>query len=183
MLLTPAEILRQQPADYWFCLKARPKREHVAAACLRQNLNVEAFCPRMRLRRHTNRGPVWFIESMFPGYFFARFNYGTCHRRVKQAHGVSGIVQFGDRVGLLSDELISEIKRRMDKDGLVEIDQRLEPGQNVHVTQGPFEGFEAVVTRLIGARDRVEILIEWMGRSLQAEADVADLLPLTAPRS
>jgi transcriptional antiterminator RfaH len=182
MLLTPSEILRQQPADQWFCLKARPKREHLAAACLRQNLNVEAFCPRVRFRRHTNRGPVWFIESMFPGYFFAKFDYGTCHRRVKQAHGVSGFVQFGDRIGLLPDELISEIKGCMDKDELVEIDQRLESGQNVHVTRGPFEGFEGVVTHLISARDRVEILIEWMGRTLHAEADMADLLPLTGPR-
>ena len=67
----------------------------------------------------------------------------------------------------------------MGKDELVEIDQGLEPGQNVQITQGPFQGLEALVTRLIAARDRVEILIEWMGRSLHAEASVADLVPLT----
>jgi hypothetical protein len=38
------------------------------------------------------------------------------------------------------------------------------------------------VTRLISARDRVQILIEWMGRSVHAEASVADLVPLTEPR-
>ena len=32
------------------------------------------------------------------------------------------------------------------------------------------------------ARERVEILIEWMGRTLRAEADVTDLEPLTEPR-
>jgi hypothetical protein len=31
-------------------------------------------------------------------------------------------------------------------------------------------------------KDRVEILIEWMGRSLRAEASVADLAPLSSPR-
>ncbi len=68
----------------------------------------------------------------------------------------------------------------MGKDELVEINQGLQPGQNVQITQGPFQGLEALVTRLIAARDRVEILIEWMGRSLHAEASVADLVPLTS---
>jgi transcriptional antiterminator RfaH len=184
MLLTASEILCEQPGDWWFCLKAQPKREHIAAACLRQiHFEVEVFCPRVRFRKHTNRGPVWFVESMFPGYLFARFDYATLHRRVRQGPGVSGFVQFGDRLALLPDQLISEIKARMGKDELMEIDQGLEPGQNVQITQGPFQGLEALVTRLIAARDRVEILMEWMGRSLRAEVSVADLAPLTGPRS
>jgi len=183
MLLTVSEILRDQPVRSWFCLKAQPKREHIAAACLRQNFAVEAFCPRVRLRKHTNRGPVWFVESMFPGYLFARFDYATFHRRVRQGHGVSGFVQFGDRIGLLPDEMISEIKGRMGEDEILEIDQGLQSGQQVQVTQGPFQGFEALVTRLITARDRVEILIEWMGRSLHAEARLADLVPIGESRS
>jgi transcriptional antiterminator RfaH len=183
MLLTASEISREQPSDWWFCLKAQPKREHIAAACLRQNSEVEVFCPRVRFRKHTNRGPVWFVEPMFLGYLFAQFDYATFHRRVRQGPGVSGFVHFGDRLALLPDELISEIKARMGKDELVEIDRRLEPGQNVQIAQGPFQGLEGLVTRLIAARDRVEILIEWMGRSLRAEASVADLVPLTGSRS
>jgi hypothetical protein len=34
------------------------------------------------------------------------------------------------------------------------------PGRNVQITQGPFQGVRALVTRLITARERVEILIE-----------------------
>ena len=75
MLLTASEISRDQPIDSWFCLRAQPKREHIAAACLRQISEVEVFSPRVRFRKHTNRGPVWFVESMFPGYLFARFDY------------------------------------------------------------------------------------------------------------
>jgi len=68
MLLTASEISSDQASDSWFCLGAQPKREHIAAACLRQISEVEVFCPRVRFRKSTNRGPVWFIESMFPGY-------------------------------------------------------------------------------------------------------------------
>ena len=71
----------------------------------------------------------------------------------------------------------------MGTDELMELNQGLEPGQNVRITQGPFQGLEALVTRLITARDRVEILIEWMGRSLHAEASIADVLPVTDLRA
>ena len=182
MLLTHSEILRQQPADLWFCLKAQSKREHIAAAFLRQNSEVEVFCPRLRFRKQTARGPVWFVESMFPGYLFAKFNYATLNRRVVHAPGVNGFVRFGDHLGLLPDALIAEIKGHMGRNEIVEISQELESGQNVEVTQGPFRGFEALVTRFIAARDRVEILIDWMGRSLHAELSVTDLLPIAGPR-
>ena len=52
-----------------------------------------------------------------------------------------------------------------------------EPGQEVEITRGPFRGLKALVTRLITARERVDLLIEWMGRTLRAEAGVTDLEP------
>ena len=178
MLLTPHEISRQQSIDSWFCLRARPKREHIAAACLRQISDVDAFCPRLRFRKLTNRGPVWFIEAMFPGYLFARFDYANRNRLIRQGPGVSGFVQFGERLAMLPEPLINEIKRQTSGDEVVEINPELEPGRTVQLARGPFLGLEAVITRLIPARERVEILIEWMGRTLHAEASVNDVLAL-----
>ena len=178
MLLAASELSSDQPVGSWFCLRAQPKREHIAAACLRQIPEVEVFCPRVRFRKSTNRGPVWFIESMFPGYLFARFDYPAFHRDVRQRPGVSGFVQFGERLALLPDALISEIRTRTGTDEIVQISRELEPGEEVEITQGPFQGLKALVTRLICARERVEILIEWMGRTLHAEAGVTDLEPI-----
>jgi transcriptional antiterminator RfaH len=178
MLLTPTELVREQPGDAWFCLRAQPKREHIAAACLRKTCDVEVFCPRLRFRKLTSRGPVWFIEAMFPGYLFARFDYANCHRLIKQGPGISGFVQFGERLALLPEALVNEIKKQTAGNELVEINPELEPGCTVQVAHGPFLGLEAVVTRIIPARERVEILIEWMGRNLYAEASADDLLPL-----
>jgi transcriptional antiterminator RfaH len=80
MLVTPVEILRHQPIGSWFCLRGQSKREHVAAACLRQISQFEVFCPRLRFRKPTTRGPIWFVEPMFPGYLFARFDYTAFNR-------------------------------------------------------------------------------------------------------
>ena len=178
MLLTPHEISQQRSIDSWFCLRAQPKREHIAAACLRQISDVEVFCPRLRFRRLTNRGPVWFIEAMFPGYLFARFDYANFNRRIRQRPGVSGFVQFGERLAMLPEPLIHEIRSQTAGDEVVEINPELEPGRPVKVARGPFLGLEAVITRLIPSKERVEILIEWMGRTLYAEANVDDVLPL-----
>src|SRR6516164_5485976 len=90
MLLTTTEIARDQPAGSWFCLRAQPKREHIAAACLRQMSEVEVFCPRVRLRKRTNRGLVWFVGSMFAGYLFSRFKYVTSHRQVSRVYCING---------------------------------------------------------------------------------------------
>jgi transcriptional antiterminator RfaH len=178
MLLTPHEISQQQSIESWFCLRAQPKREHIAAACLRQISDVEAFCPRLRFRKLTNRGPVWFIEAMFPGYLFARFDYANRNRLIRQGPGVNGFVQFGERLAMLPEPLINEIKSQTSGNEVVEINPELEPGRTVQLARGPFLGLEAVITRLIPARERVEILIEWMGRTLHAEASVNDVLAL-----
>jgi len=75
----------------WFCLKAQPKREHLAAIALRRQFGIECFSPRLRFRKMTNRGPVWFVEAMFPGYVFTKFVYSKQHRAVEASHGIRGI--------------------------------------------------------------------------------------------
>src|SRR5690349_23526618 len=90
----------------WFCLRAEPKREHLAAVALRRQFGIECLSPRLRFRKLTQRGPVWFVEAMFPGYLFAKFVYPTQHRAVESSHGVRGIVRFGDRLATLREEIV-----------------------------------------------------------------------------
>ena len=80
-------------------------------------------------------------------------------------------------VSLLPDALISAIRIRTGMDEIVEVGRAFKPGQEVEITQGPFRGLKALVTRLITARERVALLIEWISRTLRAEADVTDLEP------
>src|SRR5712671_8244325 len=94
------------PQPVWFCLKTQPKREHLAATVLRRQFGVECFSPRLRFRRMTGRGPVWFVEAMFPGYLFAEFIYRELHRRVVHTHGVTGLVRFGDHVPIIAAETL-----------------------------------------------------------------------------
>src|SRR5262245_51287849 len=78
----------------WFCVRSRTRQEHIATASLRRE-GLEVLNPRIRFRRATARGPVWAVESMFPGYVFARFNLKRSLDLVRYSFGVAGVVHFG----------------------------------------------------------------------------------------
>ena len=160
----------------WFCLKTQPKREHLAAIALRRQYRIECFSPRLRFRKNTNRGPVWFVEAMFPGYLFAKFVYSKQHRAVEASHGIRGIVRFGDRLATLPENIVAGLQSRVGAEEVVTIDSSIKPGQAVQITEGPFRGLEVMVTCLLPAKERVRVLFEFLGRSVQMEIPTAKVL-------
>jgi transcriptional antiterminator RfaH len=160
----------------WFCLQAQPKREHLAAIALRRQFGIECFSPRLRFRKMTNRGPVWFVEAMFPGYLFAKFVYPTRHRAVESSHGVRGIVHFGDRLATLPENIVLGLQSRVGAEEVVTVDSSIKIGQQVQIIEGPFRGLEVVVSQLLPAKERVRVLFEFLGRSVEMEISTAKVL-------
>jgi transcriptional antiterminator RfaH len=161
---------------FWYCLRAEPKREHIAAVGLRKRFEIVCFAPRLRSRKLTRRGPVWFVEAMFPGYFFAQFDYLNERRRVEHSPGVTGILQFGDRLATIDADTIGNLQKRVQADEVITIDPELRVGQEVQIARGPLLGLEALVTQLLPASERVRVLLEFLGRSLQMEVPKETLI-------
>lgn len=166
---------------FWFCLKAQPKREHLAAIGLRKRFGLVCFAPRLRARKLTRRGPVWFVEAMFPGYFFAQFDHVTERRRVEHASGVRGLVQFGDRIATIDSATIEALRQKTEADEIVTINPDIEVGQEVQIAQGPLQGWEALVTQLLPPSERVRVLLEFLGRSVQLEVSKEALIQRHSP--
>ena len=166
------------PTDrpFWFCLRAQTKREHFAAIGLRKQYQITCFAPRLRMRKLTRRGAVWFVEAMFPGYFFAQFDYVTERRRVEHAPGVRGLLQFGDRLATIDSATIDALRQRMEAEELVTLDPEIKVGQEVQIAHGPLQGLEVLVTQLLPASERVRVLLEFLGRSLQMEVSKEALI-------
>jgi transcriptional antiterminator RfaH len=169
-------VLALLDEPFWFCLKAQPKREHLAATALRRQFGVECFSPRLRFRRMTKRGPIWFVEAMFPGYLFAKFVYSKQHRAVESSHGIRGIVHFGDRLATLPENIVVGLQSRVGAEEVVTVDSSLKIGQPVQITEGPFQGLEVVVTHLLPAKERIRVLFEFLGRSIEMEISTAKVL-------
>ena len=161
----------------WFCLRAEPKREHLAATALRRRFGIECLSPRLRFRKLTQRGPVWFVEAMFPGYLFAKFVYSTQHRAVENSHGVRGIVRFGDRLATLPQETVLTLQTKAGADEIITVDSSLKIGQPVHIVDGPLQGLEVVVTQVLPAKERIRVLLDFLGRSVEMEVPAEKVLP------
>ena len=169
--------LAQSDEAYWFCLRTQPKHEHLAAAILRRHFHIPCFAPRLRFRKATRRGPVWFVEPMFPGYLFSEFVYKDRYRSVEHSSGVHGIVHFGDNLALVDAGTISVLQSNAGDDETVTIDPEIRVGQSVTIAESPFSGLEAVVTRVLPAKERVKVLLEFLGRPVETEVATHKVLP------
>ncbi len=182
MTLSSAQLGKEEKA-LWFCLKAQPKHEHLAAAGLRTVLGVEAFSPRLRFRKPTKRGAVWFVEALFPGYLFACFNYRDLHRQVQFSPGISSIVHFGDRVAVLNEDTVAALRKLGGDDEVIIFDPQLHVGDTVQIVEGAFQGLEAVVTQLLPGKDRVKVLLDFLGRQIEAEVQSPKIIASASPRA
>jgi len=120
---------------------------------------------------------VWFVEAMFPGYLFAKFVYSTQHRAVESSHGVRGILRLGQRLATLPEDTVIALQSKAGAEEVVTVDSSLKIGQPVHLIEGPFQGLEVVVTQLLPARERIRVLLEFLGRSLEMEVPAGKVLP------
>ena len=166
------------PELRWFCLRVAPKQEHVAIAHLRRVYQVEVFCPRLRFQKATRTGRRWYVEALFPAYLFAKFDYLTQHRAVHYCPGISSIVHFGGKVIPVPEKAIEELRLAV-PDGAGEtitIQPQVLLGQEVQVVEGAFAGLRAVVTRVMPARQRVAVLLEFLGRMSETEVPIGSVL-------
>ena len=155
--------------DNWFCLRSQPKHEHIAAAHLKTMPAVAVFLPRIRFQRATRQGLAWVTEALFPNYLFARFNWHESLRQVQRARGVSQVVHFGNRWPVIDPAVISELRTLFGTGEVHAIEHEFSAGDSVRVITGAMHGLQAVVSRIIPSRERVVVLMEFLGRQTSIE--------------
>ena len=159
----------------WYAVQTRAKSEHIAAAALLRSGGIEVYCPRLQFQRQTRRGKVWFTEALFPGYIFARFMVATQMRTVSYSLAVTRVLQFGDRYACVPDSAIDQIREQMGGDDTRILKPSAKVGDEVEITTGPLQGMTATVTGLQQGKDRVRLLIDFLGRVSEAELSVYDV--------
>lgn len=170
------------PADLrWRVVRARPKGEHLAAQHLRA-AGFEAFCPRVRHQKKTLRGRIWFVEAMFPGYLFCRYSLRDSLRHVVSTAFVSSALTFMHDAGAVPDAMIADLQKEFDERETLTVETTIEPGEAVDIVDGPMKGLSATVTKLLPGRDRVRILLEFIGGLQEIEVPLISLLTGRDPR-
>jgi len=157
--------LTESRGPAWFAVRSLPKHEHIAAAHLRQDPEIEVFLPQIRFQRMTRRGTKARVtEALFPGYFFARFDFQTRARRVGYAPGVRGLVHFGGKYPCIPAEVIAELRLVLGANEVYEASTEVREGDEVVVVGGPLKGLQAVVEQVMPGCQRTAVLLEFLGR-------------------
>lgn len=165
----------------WFCVRTQPKHEHIAAARLR-SAGLEVFLPRLRFKKPSVRGPVWVTEALFPNYLFARFDPPRSLRLVRSAAGVATVVGFGGHRPTVPDGVVEELRAAVGWEDLHVIHEALEPGDTVQISGGALHGLAAVVTQVRPGRERVRVLLEFLGQQTSVELGTEAVLRQESPR-
>ncbi|HTL58445.1 MAG TPA: transcription termination/antitermination NusG family protein [Candidatus Limnocylindrales bacterium] len=160
----------------WFCIRSHPRRECVAAAYLREDLGLEVYLPRIRFKRHTRKGPKWFIEALFPNYLFARFNLVDCFRQVHHGFGARGIVHFGNHWPTIPDALIETMRESIQHNVPYVLSEDFRPGDKVVISGGPLHQFEAIVKRVMPGARRAAVLLDFLGSQRMIELGAETLV-------
>ncbi len=170
-------------APAWYCVRAQTKREHIAAEHLRDIGGLDVFCPRIRYRKATRRGKIWWMEPLFPGYLLVRFRLSEMERAVTFSQGVRGLVKFGSDVPSIPDSLVETLREEVrsrshsatDDDSMT-VSPVLEVGEEVEIANGPFQGMRGSVVSVVPATERVKILLEFLGQKQAIDIDFFSIL-------
>ena len=144
----------------WYAINTRPKDEFRAEMNLTA-WGIETLAPKIKecRRNQFTDHPTYFTKPLFPRYIFARFDAERLIHKVQHTRGVHSVVRFDNRPLEVGDDAIALIRSRMDKNGIVRMDDDLRPGDELIINHGPFKGLSGIFDRRIKGTNRVMILL------------------------
>jgi transcriptional antiterminator RfaH len=158
----------------WFVAQTHINAESKAASNLaRQGFDV--YLPRYLKRRSHARKVEIVARPLFPRYLFVGINPEAQRwRSIESTIGISRLVSWGDQPASVEQGVIDELKAREDENGFVKLERRISfsPGDKVRVVEGAFIDCLALVEG-IDERDRVAILLDFLGRKVRAFVSAA----------
>lgn len=163
--------------EAWYVAKTKPTKERWLETYLTQKMGVDVFLP--IIRRPAGSKVRW--EPLFPSYLFCQVDFESDDwPGVRWAPGLSYFLGTGDEIVPVSDELVANLKQRVSwwNDG--GYTPRFAPGERVVVTSGPFSGLEGIFQRYIPARQRCQVLLQFLGQPNKVELP-AEVLMAESP--
>ena len=153
----------------WYCIRTKRYKESWVARQLMESCD-EIYLPLLRQQRTVRRQCKWVIEPLCPGYLFARFIVEERFRAVRYTPGVLSIMRTTDGGPIEVEEAIISTLRQRSANGYVEVPPTpLFPGEELEVTEGPFQGLRALFQQELKAGERVAVLLELLSSRVRVE--------------
>ena len=148
----------------WYVVHTHRKQEDRTNNNL-QGLGVETLAPKLRANKYNEftGQPSHVVKSLFPNYIFARFRFNDLYYRIRYARGVQSLICFNNRPTPVDDEIIALVRSRIGSDGFVKMNDDLNVGDEVVITDGRFQSLCGIFERELSDTDRVSILLNTVG--------------------
>lgn len=163
---------------HWYLIQCRP-HEDVRALENLERQHFECYRPLYEKERLRRGRRVFMRAALFPGYLFIRLDcLNDNWLPICSTRGVFKIVRFNERPLPVSDQIVNDIRRRIDSKPIRE--PYLKSGEHVVITDGSFSGIEGIFVAPDGD-ERVMLLLNILHRDQTLSFPVADVRKL--PRS
>ncbi len=144
---------------HWYVMHSKPQKELFLCRqlCLNQ---VESYLPLIHKFDHFGMSST---RAFFPGYLFVRADIALCGiSQLLWIPGSKGIVCFGGEPASVTDSFIEGLMRKMATLNAEPRSRmlRYRNGDAVTISDGPFEGFQAIFNQYLPAQDRVKLLLK-----------------------
>jgi transcription antitermination factor NusG len=173
----------------WYCIQSNPRKETEAAkalACLKFQTGLDAplepvqIClPKVRALVETKYRKYEETQAFFPSYLFARFLYSPdLFHRIRNTQNVHGLIrQSGCEPTIVDDEIVEGLLSLMDSEGFITAPNKeplrvysdLKLNEYVKIEDGPFQGLIAKLTSISKGKDRVMVLLSFLGREKEVQ--------------
>jgi transcriptional antiterminator RfaH len=158
----------------WFLVQTKPKQENRALENLEMQ-GISSFCPKVFVEKLSRGKRKVTKEVLFPNYIFVQLDQNNVSAlSVNYTRGVHRIISFGNKPSAVPDQLITQLKERVDQSNDSMITDLPKKGEQLQILEGPFRGLNAVFSQIDGD-SRAIVLITILSQKVRAILPLASL--------
>ena len=132
----------------WIAVYTKSRHEQIVVNELSKK-GIESFCPMFKERRQWSDRKKWVHFPLFRSYVFARIHLKE-NIFVLQTIGVNKIVKFQNKISIIPDQVINDIKNIVDGGYKIQQVDYFIKGDEVSVVSGPLKGINGIIQDLKG---------------------------------
>ena len=132
----------------WIAVYTKSRHEQIVVNELSKK-GIESFCPMFKERRQWSDRKKWVHFPLFRSYVFARIHLKE-NIFVLQTIGENKIVKFQNKISIIPDQVINDIKNIVDGGYKIQQVDYFIKGDEVSVVSGPLKGVNGIIQDLKG---------------------------------
>lgn len=159
--------------EKWYAVMSKPRQERSSTVALGK-AGIATYYPEVNESYCVRGKRDVRLTGLFPGYFFAKFDFTSQFRTVSYCRGVHRIVTFGHVPAEVEVSFIEEIRERLEHHAVVQ-PPSFKPGEIVRISQGPLAGVKAVFDSSLSKKERVIVLLRTLLYQSRAVVQLSDI--------